>query len=328
MNKTLLFILAIAPLLTACVAPPDLAYTDPRIQRAAADEAIRVTAQAQLDAQIAAAQEQAADDAKTENELERLMAPLRASQTALALANEQARATDQAARSTDIAREQYAQATDQASRATSTQYAAELSLESAQRAAAHSEQWKMVFDVFGLVAALIVLIGGAVALVALCWRLPDLLERLLMVKVTKYGVMVYKPTGWQPAGAVLQEETYRSRINMAKQNFTQITPSVYSSSTPDRGLLDWAKVLVKDSIDILGDDANYLASVDQLQRAGRRWNAERRQAVVDAMEANQIVIGKKGSGVFLVEYDDLAELYNDLLDGRVRLSPSPSVAPV
>ncbi len=345
MTKYLFPLLALLSLLastTACVADSYGALpNDPYALKAIAEGGIAATESARIQQVADATLAAAVDTGRTENEQERLMLPLRASQTAIGLGNEQAAATSVAAVATATAGSQMATATGQAAILVATQRAGEMDIAQRQfeldrlRAAAN------IYDTVLPWIVIISMIGAIGLLFILAWRGFDWLiawiDRRQSMRETRRGeIMIYVPRldTWQRAereGAFSAGIKGRALPTVRAQTttFEQITPSVTRSSItrPARDARGLAHTLVLDAMDVAGSDAKVIPSLAELEKAGKPWNAEKRDSAVNILENARAVYTMIGRGTYLTdEYVDLGDLEAEINGGHLSFAPTLPMA--
>ena len=315
--------------IAACGNAGDQAYSDPYSQRAAADGAIQATSVAIERERKAVEQAVQEDNQKTKNEIARIYAPLEAAETEFALSVAAGQTTREAAQATDSARMVYAQATGQSARATSTQRVADIAIENAQRKLIRQEQRAEVLDIFLLIAALIILLGGAVCAVVFFWRLPEIYNRSKMVKVTEYGVLTYGQFGWQSANAQITQATTTVPRKVPQMDIVEHLGQSVNRSRPaqsDRSLRGKVITLLQDAIELNGAGDTQIPSWTKLQAFGKRWVSETWQEPVNALEELNVVRADN-TGTFVVGgptgYVNLADLLGEIRGGHLEIIPPP-----
>lgn len=311
-----LILLSLLFLLSACA--PYVEASDPYTQRAAADGAIQATSEARLYEMRQVTQAAAREQERTENEIARIMAPLAASQTALAVDVLRAQATDTAGRATTTA-------AVWASAATATRQAVDLDHERAawvmEQDHARSRFWETVRPW---------LVGASIILAyILIWRVVDLLlvlvDRKQSVHETRYGAIIgYAPTNsgewrWQIVQPQHKELRPRRAVNVVTD--LGMHGNVLSSPTPDRSLHGLVHKLLIESIEINGPASTQIPSWERLTDAGYKWASNTWQRAENALEEAGAVKAEK-KGTFLCEgYISLADLEAEIRGHHLQLSP-------
>jgi len=311
--------------------------SDPYVRKAAAEGEIQATGQARIQQIAEATLAAAVDQGKTENEQERLMLPLRASETAIAISNIQAQATSVAAQATSTASALQSTAINQAAQALATQRVDDFNMAKQQWELDRAKANARIYDGLIPIAFGLGMFGGILILIVCLWKGADLLltvlDRRMMVKVTEYGVMVYVPNennewSWKPAAAIREQSYYRKRPNLNEpvpaHTFEQITPSVFRSPIirSQRDISFLALTLVMDSIEVMGEDATTIASLERLKEAGKRWNGDARNEAVRSLEGADAVWTVNGGGTYVdKKYANLANLAAQIRGKHLKIYP-------
>lgn len=327
--------------LAACVP-----YTpsDPVSQVMQGQAAQTNTAQAAFD-ESARTTEQAADDEhRTTNEIARIMAPIRASQTAMALAITAGAATSTSAAATSTEQAFQTTATNNAAVATSTQAIVDYQLaqqkQSDEERTANARYWAGFWKiVIGLLIS-----GLVIALVVFIWRVAgplgkDLGSWIIEWLDRRYSVYVDPKWGrltiWQDPNAtykagIISESPYRAMAPHAYPNLNESRPdgvssigaSVLSSAScrPDDSPAGLVRRLVADSIDVNGAESNIVPSWMKLKAHGFDWSSTTWENAKGALESLAIVNGRKGSRTKLVgEYHCLMDLDIAIRENRIKV---------
>jgi len=324
-------------LLAACApaygygAPP----SDPYVQRAAADGAIQATEAARIRQAADATLDAAVELGQTEHERARLMLPIQASETALALRATEGLLTAVAAQATATAGAQQATATIQADRERATQAAIQIQATRLANDLYWEVQRESFYAVFWPAVVAVAVIGLLFILAVVLWhgsaRLLKIIEDRSRIRQMKRGeIMRLSPGGYW-------EIVVLNPHNLS-QFMSQARPIPSGEGDPARALTRsgsvWASPvdrpesnaeralrLVQDAEVVNGANSNVLPSWPSLQAAGYDWTSGKWQSVKAWLEAARLV-KSENTGTFLVgRYACLADLRVALEDRKISLRP-------
>ncbi len=350
MRGRLVFFAALALLLAACE-PVTPEPQDPLAQVLEGQAHQTATAQAVLERDARSTQDAAESEQKSAAEIARVMAPIRASQTALDLQITAGAATETAAIATASAASAQTTATNNAAIATSTQAIADFQLEIRKREAVRDDAAARFWGVFWPVVVMVFVGGVVIALVVLVWRLGaslgkdlgpwliEILDRRNSYHVDRYGrIMIWQDPNATYRAGVLDGSPYRQvkprayvNLNAPENKHTEVRSLGASgnvlSSAPgqtDNSPGGLVRRLVEDAIRVNGPESEVLPSWPKLKKNGFQWTSDPWKNAVDALKRLGIVSADPGSRTRLVgEYHCLVELDTAIREDKIKVSRTP-----